>query len=288
MSSDATSPAPFEFRSHFAPRPHISHVVFDFDGTLSWLRHGWPFLMVDLFAHQIPLLPGESPEQLAKLLLNDVLSLNGHPSVHQIKRLADLNLERGGPPADPHEKLVEYQRRLDEQLADRVGFIQHGQAHTEDYVIHGARALLEELQRRRLTLIILSGTQEARVREEARLLRLEPFFGRHIYGSHPEHREFSKRPVIERLLREENIEGAHLLAFGDGPVEISVTKDVGGLAVGIASDEHHNGSGQADPHKHAQLAAAGADVLMADYRDFETLLDRLFGPRPDSRSAAHE
>jgi hypothetical protein len=90
------------------------------------------------------------------------------------------------------------------------------------------------------------------------------------------------------LLREENIEGAHLLAFGDGPVEISVTKDVGGLAVGIASDEHHNGSGRVDPHKHAQLTAAGADILIADYREFETLLDRLFGPRTDSRSAAHE
>ena len=31
-----------EFGVGFLPRPHASHAVFDFDGTLSWLRHGWP------------------------------------------------------------------------------------------------------------------------------------------------------------------------------------------------------------------------------------------------------
>jgi phosphoglycolate phosphatase-like HAD superfamily hydrolase len=41
MSSVAPFKGLVEFSSGFSLRPQISHVVFDFDGTLSWLRHGW-------------------------------------------------------------------------------------------------------------------------------------------------------------------------------------------------------------------------------------------------------
>ncbi|MGA2035719.1 MAG: hypothetical protein ABSG68_26010 [Thermoguttaceae bacterium] len=30
-----------EFSPHFRPRPQISHVLLDFDGTLSLIRQGW-------------------------------------------------------------------------------------------------------------------------------------------------------------------------------------------------------------------------------------------------------
>ena len=40
-----------EFSPGFAPRPQISHVLFDFDGTLSLIREGWPDVMVPMFAH---------------------------------------------------------------------------------------------------------------------------------------------------------------------------------------------------------------------------------------------
>jgi hypothetical protein len=38
-----------EIKPSFSPHPQISHVVFDFDGTLSWLRHSWPEIMYELF-----------------------------------------------------------------------------------------------------------------------------------------------------------------------------------------------------------------------------------------------
>ena len=41
-------PAPLE------PRPEISHVLFDFDGTLSLIRQGWPEVMVPMFVEAIP------------------------------------------------------------------------------------------------------------------------------------------------------------------------------------------------------------------------------------------
>jgi hypothetical protein len=82
--------------------------------------------------------------------------------------------------------------------------------------------------------------------------------------------------VIERILRENQISGEQLLAFGDGYVEIQNTKEVGGLAIAVASDEAHNGSGNMDEWKRVRLLGVGADVVIPDFRDGEALLDCIF------------
>jgi len=84
--------------------------------------------------------------------------------------------------------------------------------------------------------------------------------------------------VIENILAANRIEGRRLLSFGDGYVEIQNTKEVGGLAVAVASDEAHNGSGRVDPWKRRRLLGVGADVVIPDYRDAEPLLDYLLEP----------
>ncbi len=43
-----------EFSAGFRPRPEISHVLFDFDGTLSLIRQGWPEVMVPMFVEMLP------------------------------------------------------------------------------------------------------------------------------------------------------------------------------------------------------------------------------------------
>jgi phosphoglycolate phosphatase-like HAD superfamily hydrolase len=144
--------------------------------------------------------------------------------------------------------------------------------------------LLEWLKRRGVSLIILSGTVEPSVKKEAELLGLSSYFGEHIYGSRADLGQWSKGEVLARLLKEEKIEGRHLLSFGDGPVEIRLTKEAGGLAVGVASDEEVNGSGRLDLHKKKQLLAAGADVLIADYRDADRLMEELLGVRRGAES----
>jgi phosphoglycolate phosphatase len=264
-----------EIRPSFSPRPEISHVVFDFDGTLSWLRHGWPEIMRDLFEPYLPARAGEPPGKVRDLLLNEILSLNGKASIHQMIRCAELARSRGGEAPEPETLLREYQRRLDLVIRERTQMILGGQAQRDDFVVWGARSFLEKLQERGLTLIILSGTVETRVKEEAALLDLGRYFGAHIYGGTADAAQSSKRAVMSRLLREEQITGEHLLAVGDGPVEIQVAKELGGLAVAVASDEEHNGSGKVDPHKYKQLAAAGADIMIPDYRDGGVLLERI-------------
>ena len=134
-------------------------------------------------------------------------------------------------------------------------------------------ALLESLQRRGLSLYLASGTDELFVKQEAELLDVTRYFGAHIYGAQDDYKNFSKKMVIDRLLRENQISGAQLLAFGDGYVEIQNTKEAGGLAVAVASDEAHNGSGRIDEWKRQRLLGVGADVVIPDYRDAEALLD---------------
>jgi hypothetical protein len=54
-------------------RPGISHVLFDFDGTLSLVRQGWPDVMVPMFADALPPLPGESDDDRRKLARTPVV-----------------------------------------------------------------------------------------------------------------------------------------------------------------------------------------------------------------------
>lgn len=272
----ASNPA-IQCPSPFPLRPGISHVIFDFDGTLSWLRHGWPRLMFELFRPCYPARSGEPETAIHDLLLSEILSLNGKQSIFQMRRFCQRVRRRGGASPAPEDLLREYQSRLDAVIARRVRDLQTGRAVPDDFVVCGARAFLDKLRRRGLRLIILSGTIEPRVREEARWLGLDGYFGRHIYGGTTDPAQFSKKLVIDRLLAEEAISGSQMVSFGDGPVEIRETKNAGGLAVAVASDEENNGSGRPDPWKREQLLQAGADAVVADFQAADDLLKMIFG-----------
>jgi phosphoglycolate phosphatase len=146
-----------------------------------------------------------------------------------------------------------------------------------DWLVFGARALLDDLSSRGLSLYLASGTDEPLVKSEAELLDVARYFGGRIYGAQDDYRTFSKQLVIERILQVNGIPGDRLLAFGDGYVEIENTKQAGGLAVAVASDEAHNGSGEPDPWKRQRLLGCGADVVIPDFRDATALLDLILG-----------
>jgi phosphoglycolate phosphatase len=255
-------------------RRSLSHVVFDFDGTLSWLRSGWPDLMAHLFREYLPARFKESPSVLAELR-RDILALNGKPSIYQMRRFHERAREFNFVPPAPEELLDRYLSRLDVTLQFRIESLIRCEIAPDHFVIVGARSLLNALHERGLQMIILSGTAEPDVRCEAELLGLAGYFGEHIYGSTPG-KDFSKKDVIDRIIREEGIEGAHLLSFGDGPIEIEFTKAAGGLAIGVASDENANGSGLVDEDKRQHLCRAGADAIIPDYRNTQWILETFF------------
>jgi hypothetical protein len=124
-------------------------------------------------------------------------------------------------------------------------------------------------------MYLASGTDQKYVIEEAGLLGLVPYFGDHVYGAIDDYRRFSKRMVIERILRENRVDGSALLGFGDGYVEIQNIKSAGGVAVAVASDEAGR-SGRADAWKRDRLIGVGANIVIPDFRDKDNLLNYLF------------
>src|SRR2546428_5170004 len=276
MISLASFTGLIQFAPGFAPRPRTSHVLFDFDGTLSLIREGWAQVMTPMFLEMLPTLPGETEEARRQLCWNDIMRLNGKQTIYQMIQLAERIQERGGSPREPLWYKREYLRRLDERIQSRIEGLRTGVVRPDDLLVHGARPLLETLRERGLTLYLASGTDEDCVTSEAALLDLTSYFGRHIYGALDDYKRFSKKMVIERILRENRIPGAQLLSFGDGYVEIQNTKEVGGLAVGVASDEAHNGSGRFDEWKRQRLLGVGADLVIPDFRDATALIECIF------------
>jgi phosphoglycolate phosphatase-like HAD superfamily hydrolase len=248
-------------------------VLFDFDGTLSLIRQGWPEIMTPMFAEMLPPVPGETLEARRQLCHEDIMRLNGKQTIYQMIQLAERIKERGGTPREPLWYKHEYLRRLNERIHDRLEGLRTGKLRPDDLLVYGARPLLELLKASGLHLYLASGTDEAFVKEEAELLQVTRYFGRHVYGAIDDYKQFSKKMVIEHILKENRIPGEQLLSFGDGYVEIQNTKEAGGLAVGVASDEANNGCGRFDEWKHRRLFGVGADMMIPDFRDAEALLN---------------
>jgi phosphoglycolate phosphatase-like HAD superfamily hydrolase len=229
-----------------------------------------------MFAEMLPPLPGETPEARCQLCREDIMRLNGKQTIYQMIQLAERIRARGGTPQEPLWYKQEYLRRLDERIRHRLDGLSRGTLRPDDLLVHGVRPMLEALQQRGLPLYLASGTDEHCVKAEAQSLDLTRYFGRHIYGAQDDYKKFSKKLVIERILRENAIRGEQFLSFGDGYVEIENTKEAGGLAVAVASDEAHNGSGQFDEWKRQRLLSVGADVVVPDFRDAQGLIECIF------------
>src|SRR2546421_8569849 len=143
-----------EFAPGFAPRPSISHVLFDFDGTISLIRQGWPEVMVPMFVEMLPALPGETEESRRQLCYDDIMRLNGKQTIYQMMQLAERIKERGGAPQDPLWYKHEYLRRLDERIRHRLEGLRSGAIRRDDLLVYGSRHMLELLHRRGLHLYL--------------------------------------------------------------------------------------------------------------------------------------
>jgi len=267
-----------------APRPEIGHVLFDFDGTLSLIRQGWPDVMVPMFVEALPRLPGEGEADVRRMVVDDIMRLNGKQTIYQMIQLTERVRERGGDPQEPLWYKHEYLRRLEQHIGGRTAQLASRAIPADAMLVHAARPFLEHLRQLGLPLYLASGTDLSAVKREAELLDITRYFGDHIYGALDDFKRFSKKIVIDRILHDHAITGRHLLSFGDGYVEIENTKQAGGLAVAVASDEANNGSGTVDAWKRERLLGVGADAVIPDFRDAIPFVDYLLGCSPAPRA----
>jgi phosphoglycolate phosphatase-like HAD superfamily hydrolase len=258
------------------PRGHFRSVLFDFDGTLSLIREGWPQVMIPMMVEVLRETgTSESVADLTAAVEEFVMRLNGRQTIYQMIQLVDEVRRRGGQPLPALDYKRRYHALLSERIRGRLEALTSGAAAPADWTVPGSHAFLETLKHRGLTLYLASGTDVAFVRREADLLGLTRFFGGHIYGALDDYQNFSKRHVIERILTDHGLRGEELLGFGDGFVEIEEIKRVGGVAVAVASDEVRRQG--INTWKRNRLLRAGADVVIPDYRQHGRLVEVLWG-----------
>jgi phosphoglycolate phosphatase len=255
------------------------HVVFDWDGTLSFIRAGWAEIMLRQWLEEIPAMDGESPAALRARAHDEIWALNGKPSIHQMNRLAELVAERGGRPRTGDEYQADFQARLGRQCAARLDAVRTGQRPAGDFLVLGARPFLERLAAGGVVLHLVSGTPRDAVVAEADVLGLRPFFEDRLHGpTSLGDVTFHKRETLDALVARHAITADRLVAFGDGHVEISETKALGGRAVAVAADEEHWHSGRTDDAKRERLMALGADRCIPDYDGPEELAGWVMRP----------
>lgn len=256
----------------------FKYAVLDFDGTLSLIRQGWQEIMIPYFTQMLIETPEgakKDPEELRKLAREFIFFHTGKQTIYQCIELADQIKKLGGTPEDPQVYKDEYHARLLRRIDDRLKGLAEGSIDPETLTVPGSYELLTMLRNHGVTLYLASGTDEEYVKEEVRLLKLDPYFEGHVYGAQRDYKTFSKKMVIDRIIRENNLSGEQLIGFGDGYVEIENVREVGGYAVGVASNEAERKG--IDDWKRERLIRAGANIIIPDYREIGELETHLFG-----------
>jgi phosphoglycolate phosphatase-like HAD superfamily hydrolase len=253
-----------EWINHDMPRCARRAVLFDFDGTLSLIREGWQQVMIPMMIDELrPWAKGETEEELNQLVRTYVTRLTGKQTIYQMIELARQIEERGGTPKEPLAYKYQYLDLLWQRISHRVHELKSGTADPDEHLVPGARKLLECLHARKIPMILASGTDHPYVVDEAEALKIDHFFEGRIYGALDEYKKFSKAIVIQRILKEHQLQGPELLSIGDGYVEIENCKEVGGTAIGAATEEHRRTG--IDEWKRGRLIEAGADVIIPDF-----------------------
>ncbi len=262
---------------------HIRHAIFDHDGTLSTLREGWEHIMGAMMVRAIL---GEQHDRADEALRRNAVDTvrgfidrtTGVQTLVQMRGLVAFVREFGCVAEENILDMHGYKALYNEQLLARVrrrtDKLRRGEREADGFRMEGAVQMLRALRKQGVTLYLASGTDQADVAAEAEALGYADLFDGGIFGAVGDVTVDAKRVVLERIFRENALDGPELVTFGDGPVEIRETRRRGGLAAGVASDEVRRG--RLNDVKRGRLIRAGADLIVADFRQSPALL-RLLG-----------
>ncbi len=259
----------------------IKHIVFDHDGTLSLLREGWEVSMKNLMIRAISgnrELDKRLSEKI-RIRVSEYIELStGIQTIQQMEKLVELVKEFNlVPKSDINDKFGYkslYLKELMISVNERLKDIEDGRINKQIYHIKGAGDFLRELKQYGIELYLASGTDEKNVINEARILGYADHFEGKIYGSVDDIKKFSKRMVIESIIKDNSLNKFEFAVIGDGPVEIREGKKKSGISIGVASDEK-SGYGL-NLNKRTKLIKAGADIIIPDFSEYQALLSFLF------------
>lgn len=250
---------------------HVRQALFDFDGTISVIRQGWERIMIPMMVEMI--CDGRSPAPDIETEVAEYVDRStGILTIKQMQWLEEAVRRHGlaRAPKTAREYKRMYNERLLGPVRQRLKGMDGSQAARDALTISGARAFLQGLRDRGVTLYLASGTDHVYVSEEAAALGVSGLFGEHIYGARDDSEAFTKERIIQHILDEHNLQGEELLVVGDGPVEIRHANARGAVALGVAADEVQREG--LNPRKRQRLLNAGADLIVTDFVHHDELL----------------
>ncbi len=253
-------------------RPHgkIRTVIFDFDGTFSTLRCGWEKVMRKLMLELISD-GNEYDTELEEKVDTYIDSSTGIQTVYQMEWLKN-EVEKAGfgkPERDVWWYKDEYNRRLMDEVNNRIARLESGEEKPQQYLIAGAVEFLKLLKEMGINAYLASGTDHKDVVHEATILGVADMFTE-IKGAPEREAACSKEAVLKKLIEENGESGDNLLVIGDGKVEIALGVASGTFTLGVATDEEKRCV--LNPVKRARLKKAGADAIIGDFENIDELL----------------
>jgi len=261
----------------------IKHAIFDHDGTISTLRQGWEAVMETVMVKAILEKRYDTADEtlyhkVVKRVRDYIDKSTGIQTIIQMEALVEMVSEFGVVPAGEifdkfgYKKI--YNDALMEMVNQRISKFEINRLDITDYTIKGSVEFLQALRGRGVKLYLASGTDCQDVIREAQVLGYADLFEGGIYGSVGDISKYSKKMVIEEIMKRHNLQGPELAVFGDGPVEIRECRKCDGIAIGIASDEIRRHG--LNKEKRIRLIKAGAQIVMADFSEKDELMRLLF------------
>jgi phosphoheptose isomerase/phosphoglycolate phosphatase-like HAD superfamily hydrolase len=252
--------------------------IFDFDGTVSLLREGWRSIMCEYFTDELLTCPKAPEKDNAKVIVTDFIDrLTGKQTFFQCLELCKIVKKYGGVPKEPMEYKKEYLYRLMKHIQSRLDYLKDG-GNPAAYLVPGVKDTLIALNEMGIKCYLTSGTDEVDVLKETGLLGVSNMF-ESIHGATDSNSILcSKEQVLKNLIEKKSVKGNRLISFGDGYVEILLTKNVGGYAVAVASNETLKDT-SVNQWKRQRLLEAGADCVIPDFTNTSRLLKFILGKR---------
>ncbi|MBN1479639.1 HAD hydrolase-like protein [candidate division KSB1 bacterium] len=261
----------------------IKHIIFDHDGTISTLREGWDAIMQKvmvkcILADKYNDIDVAEYERIMAHVREYIDMTAGIQTIVQMEGLVEMVKEFGHVPAEKIKTNFEYKQIYNEALLhvvrQRIQRLKDHELNADDFTIKGVTRFLEKLRQKDVTLYLASGTDHDDVQNEAGILGYAALFNGGIFGAVGDVAKFSKRLLIEKIVKEFHLNGPELAVFGDGPVELQECRKYAGIAIGVASDEIRRYG--LNIEKRTRLIKAGAHFIIPDYSQGNQLCDILF------------
>lgn len=244
--------------------------VFDFDGTISLISAGWQDDMCDQFTEAYLAKVNSPRDEVYKLMEQLIFKSTGLAPYVNCTTLAKTIAEAGGEPEDVDVYFAEYTRRSDLRMKNQMKRVTDGMATQDDLMVPGVRNFLQNLYDLGIKLMLVSGSEIRYVQPQCEFLGVAHFFEGRIYGPPLDSWNFSKKQCISQFIEDSGLTPEQVVNFGDGGVETQYVHEIGGYAVGLATDEISRQG--VNPWKREKLIAVGADCIVPNFLDSEELL----------------